>query len=264
MKYPLAITLFFIVISDVTKGEDFFFKDKEIFKPGRIWTYKAFFINSKKDTTDSQKVELEVFKGLFYGQRKVEWTYYKNGERKPGEETGVVEDSDNIFLHPPRVRDFRFTELCDFPAYHSQKRLRSMPYVSKEDLRAGKKEQEEGPAWEQIKAWEGKLNLGKGWGEWEGLVVKEYAKVGDKKYIKTLMKDSLECWPIDTKAESKLGIYKTTYYFHPQYGFVRWEYTKPDSTKVILDLEKVSGFDKEIKMSPVELPKDSASQGKKE
>ncbi|MDD2890941.1 MAG: hypothetical protein PHE49_09950 [bacterium] len=224
------IILFLIIISDVTKGEELF-KDKEIFKPGRKWTYSVSFINSKKDTVDSQKVELEVFKEMFCGQRKVKWRYYKNGNWEKGEETGVVEDSEQVFLHPPRHYDFRFTELSNFPAYYCQK-----------TLCITKKEQEAGMVWKQIKIWTGELSIGKGWGKWENLTVKTYAKVVGKKYIRTLMKDSLECWQIDTKGESKLGIYKTTYYFHPQYGFVRWEYTKPTGEQVILDLEKVTGF----------------------
>jgi len=78
--------------------------------------------------------------------------------------------------------------------------------------------------------------------EWFGLRVNTNAKVIKKVEIPTLYKKIPECWQIDARGESKLGIYKATFYFHPQYGFVRWEYTKPDSTQVILDLEKVSGF----------------------
>ncbi|MDD5530985.1 MAG: hypothetical protein PHX21_13290 [bacterium] len=225
MKRIDIIILVLIIVSDVTKGEELF-KDKEIFNPGRKWTYSVFFINTKKDTVDSQKVELEVLKGSYGLQRQIEWRYYKNGKWKIGENTGVVEGAENIFLHPPRNGDFRFTELTNFPEIYYGK---VYPIENTSPMRA-------------LKKWSGRLNIGRGWGEWEGVTVETSAKIGDKKCIRTRMKDSLECWQIDTKGESKLGIYKTTYYFHTQYGFVRWEYKKPDSTRVILDLERASGF----------------------
>ncbi|MFA5032307.1 MAG: hypothetical protein WC614_04730 [bacterium] len=141
------IILFLIIVSDGTKGEELF-KDKEIFKPGRKWTYSAFFINTKKDTVDSQKVELEVFNELCGSQRKIKWLYGKpqSYDSDTGllrelnvpisyineEATGVVENNEEVFLHPPRVGAFEFTELAPFPDFFRKKKTmgKYIDYIS--------------------------------------------------------------------------------------------------------------------------------------
>jgi hypothetical protein len=202
------------------------FKNADIYKPGREWQYKGYFLDNKSDTIDFQVVGLKVTGKDFLGQQiEIMWNYYEKASGAnslvitKGERTGVINDSQTVWIHPPRMSDFSFTELTPFP--HVRKPLT------------------EGNEWKSM------LNIGKGWGEWENLTVKESYKAIGQKDVSTLMKKLPNCWQVDATGESEAGTYKITYYFHPQYGFVRWEYTKPDSTKVILDLEKVSGFENE-------------------
>ncbi|MDD2889194.1 MAG: PDZ domain-containing protein [bacterium] len=186
-----------------------FLKEANIYKAGREWIYKGSFLDIKGKVTSSQSVTLKIPGGDFLEQQiKIRWSY----EEGSSEETGVIDDSKEVWIHPPREGDFKFTELTAFPEIHK-------PFIK------GKK-------------WEGVLSIGKGWGKWEGLTIKNAHEIVGQKDVSNFT----GCWQVDTKAESKEGIYKATFYFHPEYGFVRWEYTKPDSTKVILDLEKVSGF----------------------
>ncbi len=186
-----------------------------IYKPDREWIYKGYFFNKDGDIIDSQIVLLKVPGGDFLGQQiKITWNYNKTGAVVT---TGVVDTPDRVWIHPPRSGDFRFTELTPFPEIHK-------------------------PLKEREK-WEGTLYIGKGWDEWEGLTVKKYYEIIGQKEVSTLFKDFPECWQINAKTESKKGTYKATFYFHPEYGFVKCEYTKPNGEQVILDLEKVSGFD---------------------
>ena len=95
---------------------------------------------------------MESFKELTYAlQKKVEWRYYKNGKWKIGEDVGVDEDSNNIFLHPPRRYDFRFTELTSFPEFHY-----GIVLVLKDTI----------SSWRVLKQWGGQLDIGKGWKEY--------------------------------------------------------------------------------------------------
>jgi hypothetical protein len=210
-----------------------------IYRKGKEWEYRTTFFDKNGSVKDSQFVVLSVTGEDFLGQTGIRYKYMDgNGKKieyesktvtdtsgtttiisgiKAEEQTGIIENSKKIWLHPPRATaNFRFTELTAFPEIQK-------PFIK------GKK-------------WKGLLSIGKGWGKWEGFEVKNYYEIVGQKDVSTSLMNFTGCWQVDTKAESKEGIYKTTYYFHPKYGFVLWEYTNPDSTKVILDLEKVSGF----------------------
>lgn len=190
-----------------------FLEEATIYKAGREWVYRGKFLNSNGEVTSSQSITLNIPGGDFLGQQiMIKWSYEKGG----AEVTGIIDNPKRVWSHPPRGGDFRFTELTSFP----------------EIIKPFKKGDK----------WGGVLHIGQGWGELEGLDINNYYEVIGQKDVSTAFKNFKDCWQVDTRTESKKGNYKVTYYFHPEYGFVRWEYTNPDSTKVILDLEKVSGF----------------------
>lgn len=209
-----------------------------IYKKDREWTYKGTFLDKNGVPKDSQRVVLTVTGKDFFGQTGIKYKYLDNEGKKlewettegkdsygkteiysrvkEVEETGVIEGPDKVWIHPPRSLGFRFTELTAFPEIHKP-------------FREGKE-------------WTGVLSIGKGWGKWEGIEVQQHYKIAGQKDIAASMMNFTNCWQIDATAESKEGIYRTTFYFHDKYGFVKWEYTRPDSSKVILDLEKISRF----------------------
>ncbi|MDD5528461.1 MAG: hypothetical protein PHX21_00345 [bacterium] len=210
-----------------------------IYRKGKEWRYRATFFDKNGSVKDSQFVVLSVTGEDFLGQTGIRYKYMEgNGKNlewvtdsskatssnhlivyhqiKGTEETGIIEDSKKVWMHPPREASFRFTELTAFPEIQK-------PFTK-------------GKQWKNI------LQIGKGWGKWEGFEVKKYYEIVGQKDVSTSLMNFTGCWQVDTRAESKEGIHNATFYFHPKYGFVLWEYTNPDSTKVILDLEKVSGF----------------------
>ncbi len=182
----------------------------DIFQVGREWTYKAYFLNSENDTVDSQNVILKVPGGGFFGQIKINWLYKKPKGR---ETTGVIENAKEVWIHPPRMGDFRFTELAPFPEIQKP-------------FKKGKK-------------WKSILKIGGGWNEWEGLSVKNSYEIIGQTDVSTPMGDFGNCWQVDAKGESKIGIFVLKLYFHPEYGFVFMEYHKPSGESVIFELVKV-------------------------
>lgn len=187
-----------------------------IFRINRKWEYKAHFLDKQNNITGCQSITLKVLKGNFLEQQiKAIWDYGKTTFKGMNEGTGIIDFPGYIWLHPPRKGKFKFTQFAPFPQIRNP-------------LKKGNK-------------WESTLTLNKKCGKLAGLEIKGYYEITKQKVI-SLPTKSIKCWQVNSVSKSKLGIYKAIYYFNPEYGFVRWEYMKPDSTSVILDLEKVKGF----------------------
>jgi hypothetical protein len=146
---------------------------------------------------------------------------YKTIENKHsdfGEWTGVIENKKNIWLHPPRTKLFKILELNPFP------------YVQK-PLKKGN-------------TWEWELRIGKMWGDirwktWDGLITNKYHyRITDTKIILNTELGDLQCYRIESYAQSELGRTELISYFNNIYGFVRLEYVNIDKSRIILTLIK--------------------------
>ncbi len=154
-----------------------------------------------------------------YSQSIILYEYYTDqGSESYNEMTGVIENVQNIWMHPPRTVLFRILELNPFPFIQR-------PY-------------EAGNKW----SWE--LSIGSPWGDnrwktWEGRILNEmeYEITGLKKMPSRL--GMLECWEVIATAKSELGKTSLKAYFHEQHGFVKLDYTNIDGSSVVLDLEEV-------------------------
>jgi len=130
--------------------------------------------------------------------------------------TGLIENSKNIWLHPPRLKLFSILELNPFPNV-------------KFPLEIGK-------------SWSWNLKIGGQWGdkrwkEWSGNIENKYQyKIVGKEIMKTGV-GSLECYVIEGQAESELGITKLISYFNKKYGFVKLDYTNIDNSKLEINLQ---------------------------
>ncbi|MBO6606685.1 hypothetical protein [Psychroserpens sp.] len=117
--------------------------------------------------------------------------------------TGLVENTDNIWLHPTRAGFFNSLETCPFP-------------FIKKPLKVGTE-------------WTDAMKIGQGWrnelwGMWEGSLILDYTyNITGKKLLKTEL-GSIECFIIESTASSSIGTTKLTSYFSEEYGFVRYEY----------------------------------------
>ncbi|MDD5529364.1 MAG: hypothetical protein PHX21_04965 [bacterium] len=208
-------------------------KQYEIYTPGREWAYKTFFLNTKGDTVKTGNITLKTPPKASHYRKKALWCYT---DKTLNEERPIEEDDYGIVVYPPTKQDFQFTKIATFPQFIY---YISGPFVDTID----------GEEWVvRQRGMSSGFSYKKGDKEIisikEGTPRIEYYKPSGQKDISTPAGEFKNCWQIDTKGRISTEIYKTIYYFHPEYGFVRWEYTKPDSTQVIFVLEKVSGFNK--------------------
>jgi hypothetical protein len=175
-----------------------------------------------------KKVKITVKHGLEpfikhipdYNQTIIQYNYLTdNGNAPFSGSSGVIENENNIWMHPPRDRYFQILELNPFPFIKA-------PY-------------------EMGNQWEWNLTIGSGWSDvrwkvWEGQIENKYKyKITDKKKIQSALGE-IECFVIESTAISRIGETSLTSYFNPEYGFVRLDYTNIDRSKTILELTKHS------------------------
>jgi hypothetical protein len=157
------------------------------------------------------------FTDPIYYQTCISYIFDKNNPYNP--KTGLIENERNIWFHPPREYLFQILELNPYP------------YI-KYPLEIGH-------------SWNWKLKIGDSWGDkrwklWKGIVEFKYKySIVAKKTIKTNLGD-LDCFVIEGEAVSTLGKTKLTSYFNSRYGFVRFDYTNIDNSKLQIVLKSVS------------------------
>lgn len=181
----------------------------------------------KKDTNSIDEIILKVKSGLSpfiqnipdYNQTVILYEYQTlNGKVEINEMTGIIENSKNIWVHPPRTDLFKILELNPFP------------YI-KAPFEVGNK-------------WNWKLNFGDHWSDkrwlaWKGENENIYSyQIIKKAKISTKIGD-LDCYIVESSAKSKLGTTKLTSYFNENFGFVKLYYTNIDSTKIVIELKSV-------------------------
>ncbi|WP_052600007.1 hypothetical protein [Aureispira sp. CCB-QB1] len=170
-----------------------------------------------------EKIALTVFESkghtsLSNTQTIIKYDYLNSkGRILFGDKTGVVEDSNSVFLHPPRNFGFCLTEFCPFP-----------------EIRKGKE------------SWTSTLHIPSYWFEDAKLDYKEsigldveYTYKG-KKEVETPL-GTLLCHRIDAKGTSEEVETSLNFWYHEEYGFVKLDYQLPNSYHLVLNLEKIEG-----------------------
>ncbi len=154
-----------------------------------------------------------------YNQTIIQFNYYSKNRKAPfSGRSGAIENEKNIWIHPPRDKYFRILELNPFP-------------FIKAPLKIGTK-------------WDWELLIGDVWGDyrwkiWKGNVLNKYSyKITKKELLKTSL-GQIECFVIESTAESRIGKTKLTAYFNSKYGFVKLCYLNIDGSRTNLLLEKL-------------------------
>ncbi len=157
-----------------------------------------------------------------YDQTVISYKYPKvSGETKFSSTTGLIENTKNVWAHPPRDKLFRILEINPFPFIQA-------PYE------VGNK-------------WDWSLKIGSSWGDerwkiWEGAIENKCQyEITDKKMISTKLGE-MECYEIQSTATSSIGQTHLTAYFNMDKGFVKLDFTNIDATKTVLEMD---GFDME-------------------
>jgi hypothetical protein len=134
------------------------------------------------------------------------------------EGTGVIDNKKNLWIHPPRQYTFKMLELCPFPFHYLD---------------------------ESIKKWGWNLGVGGFYLDPRWINQKEKIQInyeylrGKDETISTPF-GKINCKVTNGTAKSELqsGMLRTYLksYYHPNYGFVKLEYTTINGSKIVMDL----------------------------
>jgi hypothetical protein len=134
------------------------------------------------------------------------------------EGTGVIDNKMNLWMHPPRTYTYKILELCPFP----------FQYLD-----------------ESVKKWGWNLQVGgfyldPRWINQKEKIQINYEYLRAKDEIITTPFGNLSCKVTNGTAKSDLekGMLRTYLksYYHPNYGFVKLEYTTINGSRIVMDL----------------------------
>lgn len=187
-----------------------------------IGTRDQFELTKNVDSLRISEIHLSVMKPKLFkrtNNNQTEICYSFEPNSKSITTTGVVENKNNVWLHPPRSNFFKSLETCPFPYVKLNK---PVGYKWTDSMNIGEH-------------WSNKM-----WGEWKGrlLLKYEYEIIGNETVITNMGK--IDCTIIKAVANSNIGNSKLIAYYSDQYGFVILNYTLFNGigVKLILDSAK--------------------------
>lgn len=122
--------------------------------------------------------------------------------------TGIIENSQRIWIHPIRYNQFLRGEIAPFPEIR-------LPI-------------------EQNKKWDNTLSIYSGWGDYESTITNQYEII---EKVNLILKDqSIECWKISATNNYYKGKNETTVLYNEKYGFVKMHYVFYDGIEYDFNL----------------------------
>ncbi len=211
-------------------------KRRTVFKPCREMIYRAEFKSDKKELISNGRIKMvatgrrwefqpEKQDEIIVQYEFTEEDFEKNQKNqlnkgfltdswmKEGIE-GVIENVEEVWMHPFRYNQFNFTEVAPFPEV-------------KFPLHIGK-------------SWTGNLSIQEGWGDWENTNGYFEYKIVDKENITTNYGQIDDCWKIESKSKYEFGESKFDYWFSETLGFVKMDYRNYGNQTLVIELEEVN------------------------
>ena len=127
--------------------------------------------------------------------------------------SGIIDDKSIVFLHPFRDNQYYFTEIAPFPQINHP-------------LHVGK-------------SWSAALNIGGGWGEWDGQRLETSYQVVSSEPITINDYVFENCWKISSSATSDFGVSHLTMWYNEEFGFVKLIYVTYADQVLQLELQEV-------------------------
>ena len=202
----------FVINNDARQADE----DNTLFIPGRSFIYE---IANSADTLDEGPKELSITvmtvkrsKKLLKNQTQVAITTNPFNNRI--ETTGVIENKDNLWLHPPRTGWFKNLALCPFP------------YV--------KLPLNEGDIWEDVNV------LGEQWLLGSG---KNTLRCNMQYEVVNMKTDQIEIatdyWIIRSTMTSEIGGTSATFHFNVNQGFILMEFQTIEGETISFKLKDI-------------------------
>jgi len=182
----------------------------------------SFKLTNDIDSLKISEIHLTVIKPrMFQRTNKKQTEVYYSYEPNPTtiSSTGIVENAENIWVHPPRSGFFKSLETCPFPYIKLKKPI-------------GYK-------------WTDSMSIGnhwadKKWGIWDGRLLLNYEyEISENEKIHTRLGE-LDCIVIYANATSNIGKSSLKSYFSYEYGFVKLEYNLFTGTKIEINMVKIT------------------------
>lgn len=124
--------------------------------------------------------------------------------------TGVIDTEEQIWMHPFRHNQYKFTQVAPFPEL-------------KFPLKIGK-------------TWKGELSIYKGWGDWNNSNGSFLYTVEAKEDIQTLFGQTCNCWKIKSNATYSFGKSFLNFWFNEKLGFVKMYYRNYKGQMLYIEL----------------------------
>jgi len=210
-------------------------KRRDVFKPCRHMIYRAIWKSkSGQVITDSRikmmatglrwdvqpEIQDEIVIQVEFSERDKEQTkkYQLNKgilDRRWMEQgiEGVIENVEEIWMHPFRFNQFNFTEVAPFPEI-------------KFPLNIGK-------------TWTGQLRIMEGWGDWTNYSGNFEYEVVANEGITTKFGSIENCWHIKSKSNYPFGNSTLDYWFNESLGYVKKEYKNYGEQTLSIELEEI-------------------------
>tara|TARA_Y100001949_G_C15927854_1_gene304236 strand:+ start:233 stop:955 length:723 start_codon:yes stop_codon:yes gene_type:complete len=180
--------------------------NNHIFKPGTQFFYQCVFAQEPKDTIVVTLSVLSLKKRKKTEKKETEIGFTFSNAKNRLEQTGIVENETNLWIHPPRTGAFKMLELYPYP------------YIK-----------------HTTDSWEDMMIIG---GHWiDSIDNKEKIRLDfhyentENQAIETPL-GKLACTITEGQSIGLLGTYSLTSYYHPSYGFVRLKYHIAQNTTV--------------------------------
>lgn len=242
---------------DSTRKEDFnkYNEDNKIYKPGRIFVYdysytnqqgedrtctlvnntkvpgnKAWYFSQAKDVspTTITEIHITILQGIGilqklrpdYNKTVGKFNYSYPAEMSDfKEQTGIVENEQNVWMTPPRFRMFRMLELNPYPFIKAPFEVGNK-WTWKKMIQ---------PRWADVQ-----------WVTWDGVLENNYAyEIVAEKRLDTAFGE-LTCYEVNAIATNALGKSYLRSYFNPEYGFLMLDYINIQGSRMTLSLKSIN------------------------
>lgn len=196
-------------------------KQSTIYVKKQKFIFQAKYYNPHKKMIDEDTIILTTYnKKWAYDslQFLIEWTKRKLPLYSISGGTGVIDKSNEVWMHPPREGNCAILELCPFPNV-------------KYPLIEGKK-------------WSWELEIGdqysnKEWAKWKG-VITNYSSYEIKRFKhKQTIFGILECCEINATSKSKIGTSSLKTLFNEKYGFIYLDFECINRSRIEMNLINV-------------------------
>lgn len=210
-------------------------KRRDVFQPCRQMIYRAIWKSKSGELITNSRIKMmatgerwdvqpetqdEVYIQVEFSKRDQERTkkYQLNKGvldrrwMKEGIE-GIIENVDEIWMHPFRFNQYNFTEVAPFPEVN-------LP------LRVGK-------------TWTGQLRIMDGWGDWSNTSGNFKYEVLGLETLETKYGSIENCWHITSISNYSFGSSTLEYWFHESLGFVKKEYKNYGDQTLSIELEEI-------------------------